>query len=117
MTNISYQSSQIFHIARKTVPAGELHGIFGRSVRCLQMWAANPRHCEETRRNPMDRMQLFIEALDDHGRGDVARAALEYMAGNTGFCISDETPAHSDKNSVDGEIADLTRHLDRKSVV
>lgn len=118
MTNTKqYQSHQIFHIARKTLPAGELHSIFGRTTRYMQMWAADPRFCEVVRRNVLDQVRDFIGALDDRGRGDVARAALEYMTGSLPFKICDDAGAVSDKGCIDGEIADLTRALGRLATV
>lgn len=106
--NPALQSHQIFHIAQKVLSKSEMHQIFGKTTRYMQMWAADPRYCEETRRNPLDQARLFFDALDDHGRRDVAAAALEYMAGDIGVTVRFEGRAKSDKQSVDGEIADLT---------
>lgn len=112
-----YKSHQIFHIARKTLSDGQLHSIFGRTTRYMQMWAADPRYCEVVRRNVLDQVRDFINALDDHGRGDVVRAALEYMVGSLPFKVCDDGGAVSDKGSIDGEIADLTRALGRLATV
>jgi hypothetical protein len=118
MPNIKqYQSHQIFHIARKTLSDGELHAVFGRTTRYMQMWAADPRHCEVVRRNVLDQVREFLNALDDHGRGDVARAALEYMIGQLPFRLREDGGAVSDKGCIDGEIADLTRALGRLATV
>jgi hypothetical protein len=117
MTNHEYQSHQIFHIARKTLSEGELHAIFGRTTRYMQMWAADPRHCEVTRRNVLDQVRDLLNALDDHGRGEVSRAALEYLAGPVGLRVCCGTGAISDKGCIDGEIADLTRSLGHLATV
>lgn len=111
------KSHQIFHIARKTLSDGDLHKIFGRSVRFMQMWAADPRHCDVTRRNPLDRLAALLDALDDQGRSDVARAGLEYMIGNLPFKLVSTESRTSDKGTVDGEIADLTRSLGNLATV
>jgi len=102
------KSHQIFHIVRKTLSDGIIHDIFGKSSRLIYMWAADPRHCEFTRRNPLDQIKEMFDALDDYGRDDVVLAALEYMAGDLPFTISSDTAtAVSDKGCVDGEVADL----------
>jgi len=101
------ESHQIFHIARKVLSESEMYSIFGKTTRYITMWAADPKCCEVTRRNPLDQARLFFDALDDHGRRDVVAAAMEYMVGNTGFDIRDELPCCSDKGSVDGEIGDV----------
>ncbi len=103
-----YQSHQIFHIARKALSDGQMHEIFGRTTRYMQMWAADPRHCEVTRRNVLDQVALFLDALDDHGRRDVAHAALDLLAAPLGFAVveKDKTTV-SDKGCPDLELADL----------
>ena len=103
-----YQSHQIFHIARKALSDGQMHEIFGRTTRYMQMWAADPRHCEVTRRNVLDQVALFLDALDDHGRRDVAHAALDLLAAPLGFSVveKDKTTV-SDKGCPDLELADL----------
>jgi len=104
--NSELKPNQIWHIARKIIPDRKMHDIFGKTTRYIQMQAADPRCCEVTRRTQMEQMQQLIETLDDYGRRDVAQAALEYMAGNTGLVVRDDAPVCADK-SVDGEIADL----------
>ena len=111
------KSHQIFHIAKKTLSDGELHRIFGKSTRLMYMWSADERSCEITRRNPLEQIRELVNALDDHSRIDVARVALEYMAGDLPLKISSIDPVSSDKQSIDGEIADLTRALGRLATV
>ena len=74
------KSWQVFHVALKMLPPGQIQGIFRRSTRLVNYWAADPRYCEETRRNPLDRIRELLEALDIAGAGDYARWAIDYMA-------------------------------------
>lgn len=111
------KSNQLFHIINKTLDKGLLHRCFGKSVRYMQMWAADPRCCEVTRRNPFDSAQALFDHLDDHGRIDVVRGALEYMIGNLPLRVVSSDTAISDKGSIDGEIADITRAMGRLATV
>jgi len=104
----NYKSHQIFAIARKVLSTGEMHRIFGKSTRFICMWAADPRHCEVTRRNPLDKLALMLDALDDHGRREVVRAALEQLSEPLGFAVVEKDRAvASDKGCPDLELADL----------
>ncbi|KKL62276.1 hypothetical protein LCGC14_2186840 [marine sediment metagenome] len=102
-----FESWKIYHIARKHLPKDFLQSLYTRSSRLVYAWAANPRDCDETARNPIDRIRLMLEALDDEGYGDYARAAIDYMAEPLGCHCAEKSGAKSDKGTVDGEIADL----------
>jgi hypothetical protein len=113
----NFRSHQIFKIGLKELSDGERHRIFGKSTRYMDMWAADPRFCEVTRRNPLDQLKAFLSALDDHGRADVARAAIEFLAQPVGLRVCSDAAPESDKGSVDGEIADVTRALGRLTLM
>ncbi|NNG00890.1 MAG: hypothetical protein HKM93_15995 [Desulfobacteraceae bacterium] len=83
------------------------------SERLFQQWAANPRHCAVTSRNPLDRIRLLVEELDLAGETEYARAAVDYIAEPLGGHFSMTGPEESDKGSVDGEIADIAVRLGR----
>jgi hypothetical protein len=104
---MSIQSWQIFRQAKKKLPKGVLHKIFGKSTRLLDMWAANPAHCEVTARNPLDRCRLMIDELDNAGCEDYARAAIDYLAEPLGGQFALFPNEQSDREDVDGELADL----------
>lgn len=104
---MSIHSWQIFRQAKKKLPRGVLHKIFGKSVRLVDMWAANPAHCEITARNPLDRLRLLIDELDNAGCEDYARAAIDYMAEPLDGQFAPFPNDKSDRNDVDGELADL----------
>ena len=103
-----FQSSIIFNIARKKLPAGTVQGIFSRSSRLVDYWSADPRYCGETRRNPLDRVRLLLDELDSAGYGDYARAAIDYMAEPLGGRFCGTETAKSDKGTVSGEVMDAT---------
>lgn len=100
-------SWQIMRQAKKKLPRGVLHKIFGRSTRLVDMWAANPAHCEVTARNPLDRLRLLIDELDNAGCEDYARAAIDYLAGPIGGQFAPFAEEKSDKGDVIDELADL----------
>lgn len=104
----AFESSLIFKVARKKLAPGILQGIFTRSTRLVDYWAADARSCNETRRNPIDRVRLLLDELDSAGYGDYARAAIDYMAAPLGGRFSDTAQAVSDKGTVAGEVMDAT---------
>jgi hypothetical protein len=71
------------------------------------MWAANPAHCEVTARNPIDRIRELLDKLDSAGYGEFSRAAIDYMAEPLGGQFAPFPEESSDRNDVDGELADL----------
>ena len=102
------ESWQIYFIAHKKLPQGRLQNIYRRSTRLVAYWAANPRDCDVTHRNPIDRIRIMLDELNMAGYGEYARAAIDYMAEPLDGEFSDKTAAISDKGSVDGEAADLS---------
>jgi len=102
------ESWQIFFIAQKKLPAGRLQNIYRRSSRLVAYWAANPRDCDVTHRNPMDRIRMMLDELNIAGYGEYARAAIDYMAEPLGGEFTEKKASVSDKGSVDGEAADLS---------
>lgn len=102
------QSWVIYHVALKRLPPGKLQKIYRRSARLVNYWAADPRYCEETKRNPIDRIQVMLEELDLAGAGDYARAAIDYMAAPLGGHFAFKERAISDKGTIEGEAADIT---------
>ena len=84
----------IFHVAFKKLDKQKLWKIWRRSTKPekinddsfnvtmeeIRKWTANPDYSEEYARNPLDRMRLFLDELDNVGQGEYARAAINYMA-------------------------------------
>lgn len=102
------ESWQIFFIAHKKLPPGRLQNIYRRSSRLIAYWAANPRDCDVTHRNPIDRIRMMLDELNMAGYGEYARAAIDYMAEPLGGEFTEKETSVSDKGSVDGEAADLS---------
>jgi len=100
------ESWQIYHVALKKLPAGALQRIYRRSCRLVNYWAADPRYADETKRNPLDRIRQMLADLDTAGYGDYARAAIDYLAAPLGGEFCEINTQRSDKNCVDGEVAD-----------
>lgn len=101
------ESWKIYHVALKKLAPGQLQKIYRRSSRLVNYWAANPRYCEETKRNPLDRIRTMLEELDLAGSGDYAREAIDYMAAPLGGHFALKEKAVSDKGTIEGETADI----------
>ena len=102
------ESWQIYFIAKRKLPAGRLQNIYRRSARLVAYWAANPRDCDVTHRNPIDRIRMMLDELNMAGYGEYARAAIDYMAEPLDGEFADKSTSVSDKGTVDGEAADLS---------
>ncbi len=102
------ESWQIYHMANKKLPPGRLQNIYRRSARLVAYWAANPRDCDVTHRNPIDRIKMMLEELAAVGFEEYAKAAIDYMCEPMGGEFASKNPAKSDKGTVDGEAADLS---------
>ena len=101
------ESWKIYHVALKKLTPGKLQKIYRRSSRLVSYWAADPRYCEETKRNPLDRIRVMLEELDLAGAGDYAQAAIDYMAAPIGGHFAFKEQAISDKGTIEGETADI----------
>ncbi len=102
------ESWQIYFIAHKKLPTGRLQNIYRRSARLVAYWAANPRDCDVTHRNPIDRIRIMLDELNMAGYGEYARAAIDYMAEPLGGEFAEKETSVSDKGSVDGEAVDTS---------
>ncbi len=114
---MTFGSWQIFEIAKVHLPKGRLFDIFTQTTRSVYRWAANPRACAETSRNPIDRIRMLLDEINIAGYGEYARAAIDYMAEPLGGRFTDAGMAVSDKGTVDGEIGDATIAIGRLSEV
>jgi len=102
------ESWQIFYIAQKKLPTGRLQNIYRRSARLVAYWAANPRDCDVTHRNPIDRIRMMLDEMNLAGYREYATAAIDYMAEPLDGEFAKKETSVSDKGSVDGEAADLS---------
>lgn len=75
------QPWQVFQAARKHLGAERVARIFNREVRSAHNWAQDPVYTQCRCKTPLELLRnLFVE-MDTVGRGDVAREAINYLAG------------------------------------
>lgn len=101
----------VFHNARKYLDRGTIQGIFTQTSRHFDRWAADPKYCAETARNPLDRLGMLLTALDDAGKCDVARAAVDWLAGLISGRFTDAETAKSLTGDMNAEAADIPEAL------
>lgn len=74
------QPWQVFHAAIKTLSAGVLASIFGKAnIRTVYLYGADPDFTEQRCKNPLEALHLMFRKMDEVGRGDVARCAIDYL--------------------------------------
>ncbi|KKN36007.1 hypothetical protein LCGC14_0777840 [marine sediment metagenome] len=103
-----FESSFVFAAAKKYLPKGSIQKLFTKSTRLFNMWATDPRTSAIVARNPIDRIRILLNELDDFGQGHVSRAAIDYMAEPLGCHCVEKSGAKSDKGTIDGEVADIS---------
>ncbi len=103
-----FESSFVFAAAKKYLPKGSIQKLFTKSTRLFNMWATDPRTSAIVARNPIDRIRILLNELDDVGQGQISRAAIDYMAEPLGGQFAENGSVVSDKGTVDGEIADIS---------
>jgi len=101
-----FETWRIFHVAKKVITAEVLRKIYTRSSRLVDAWAADPRFCEVTARNPLDRMKILFTELSMAGRDAEVVAALDWLAEVVDRRTERLGQVCADKG-VDGEIADM----------
>lgn len=75
------QPWQVFHAAIKTLSAGVLASIFGKAnIRTVYLYGADPDFTEQRCKNPLEALHLMFRKMDEVGRGDVARCAIDYLS-------------------------------------
>ena len=105
---MKFESWQVFKVAIKSLSPSILQHIYTRSTRLVYYWAADPRCTNKSERNPIDRIRDMLDELDNVGKGEYARAAIDYMAEPLGGRFTDIETSMSDKGNVDGEVADIS---------
>jgi len=73
---------QIFRIAKRKLSQNTIQQIFGENARLIDDWAADPRYCNETFRNPIQEIRDLFFELDRAGYADYVRDAIEYLSGD-----------------------------------
>jgi len=103
---MTFGSHQIFKVAIQHLPKGRIQKIYTQKQRQVYKWAADPRFCEETARNPIDRIRILLDEINIAGYGDYAREAIDYMAAPLGGRFTDAEVSRAEKG-VKGEIVDV----------
>ena len=104
---MKFESWRIFRLAKQELPPGVIQKLYTRSSRLVDLWAANPRFCDSTARNPLDRIRILLKELALAGYEDYVAATLDWLSEIVGRRTVAIGPVASDKGSVDGEIGDL----------
>lgn len=74
------QTWQIFHAARKHLSPERVTKIFGKkNARSAYTWAQDPVTTEDRCKDPIEALHTMMLELDAIGRGDVARAVIEFL--------------------------------------
>jgi hypothetical protein len=103
-----FESWQFYHAAQKIMGRERLSKLYTRSARLVTYWAADPRFVDVRHRNPLDRIKDMIVEMDLRGAGDIARAAIDFLAEPLGGRFTDTEPERSDKGTVEAEVTDVT---------
>ena len=106
-----FESWRIFHVARTKLPKGFVSKLYGVTTRTAEKWAANPRTCGETARNPFDRDRDLLDEINLAGYGEYARAGIDYMAEPLDGHFANTVRIRSDKGTLDGEFVDIVTAL------
>lgn len=100
------RSWEVYAAARKRLKS-KLFRIYGnRSSRMIDYWAQDPNFSAEPKRNPIDRLEALLEALDESGARDTAISALRILANALNLKIVDRAEVVPDKDTLHEEILD-----------
>lgn len=79
---------QLYKAAREELGTAFMSKLYHRSKREVYRWSADPDFCEDTSRNPLDRLITLCRALFSAGRGDVVTNTLRMCADALGFEVN-----------------------------
>lgn len=105
------KSWQIFHAAKNSLGDIYMGSLYKRSAPLVSKWCADPSIASgkgSSERNPLDRIQDMLVALDSAGLGIYSRAAIDYLAEPLGGGFDYKDQSKSDKGTIDGELADIS---------
>jgi len=102
------QSWQVFHACKAKLGKEYLLQLWGfRNANSIYQWCADPRVCEDSRPNPIDKLIRMLEDLNDLGHRDLALAAVKCIARPLGFEVRDPKDIQTDKEDPNLEFLDV----------
>jgi len=99
---------QMFAACNKILTEMEVGKLFHVGSRAAYSWSANPAYCQNTTRNPIDRLMGLLRAVQEMGRDEVVHGILYYIGDDLGYKVYKNVDAvKSDKGSVVLELLDI----------
>lgn len=101
------RSWQFFAACLKVLGKTKFYNVFRVNEREAQRWGANPDHCGDIRKNPLDQLHSAMRELAILGRDDIAEAAPAMLARALGKRLVDiDPPEESDPRPLPQRFAD-----------
>ena len=97
---------QFFHAAKKILGDSFLQKVYKKSLRQIYRWSANPDFCEDTEKNPLDRIKIILGRLVEIGREDVAYSAVQMLAEVLDCELVSKNHPTPDKSTIEDECLD-----------
>ena len=102
------ESWQVFHACKEKLGKEYLLQLWGfRNATSIYQWCADPRVCEDSRPNPIDKLIRMLEDLNALGHRDIALAAVKCLARPLGFEVKDPRDIQTDKEDPNLEFMDV----------
>jgi hypothetical protein len=79
-TEMPYTSRHFYRACLKLFGDDGFFKFFKVGVREAYRWGANPRHCEDIRRNPLEMLEAAVEELDILGEDEIALTPARVLA-------------------------------------
>ncbi len=106
------ESWQVFHACKEKLGKEYLLQLWGfRNATSIYQWCADPRVCEDSRPNPIDKLSRMFEDLCALGYRDLALAGIKCLARPLGFEVKDPKETMSDKEDLTLEFIDASSAL------
>lgn len=104
------RTHQIFSASAKVLGKTYLHKLWNRSEREIYRWGADPDHCQDTAKNPLDLLRIQLERLQEVRRDDIVQAAATILFAPLGYSVQ-PTDIHSDRGTPEAEFLDVSAEM------
>jgi hypothetical protein len=108
------KTHQFFASANKLLGVHFMTKLWVKCDRTLYRWGADPDHCEEITRNPIDLLRITFHKLQELGRDDVVESALRLLCHGLGYSVRRDN-IFSDKGNIILELLDVNAVLGKLS--